>query len=126
LKLSPDLLRHGPEARVVIAVESHEGDHLVAKAGANEPWPRLLDGAAQAAGLLARALAGAPLEGGVLAEVRDLRFEPGGGADPRIEVVFERRVLGLWRFGFTVRSGRRAILSGRLTLAFERAAPPEA
>jgi len=82
-------------------------------------WPRMLEGAAQAAGLLVGlGQADAP-RAPVIAEYRDVIVRAASHRGPlRFVAALERRVLHCWRCTFEVRTARgRVLLSGRVTLA---------
>lgn len=115
------LLRHGPEARLVGAIERLDAAGIRCTSRGRGPWrwPRMLEGAAQAAGLLVGiAHAGAP-RAPVIAEYRDVVVRAGSHRGSlRFVAALERRVLHCWRCTFEVRAARgRLLLRGRVTLA---------
>ena len=115
------LLRHGPKARLVGAIERLDAAGLAcASRGAGAwPWPRMLEGAAQAAGLLVGITEPEAPRTPVIAEYRDV-VVPAASHRGRLKFVaaLERRVLHCWRCTFEVRTARgRVLLSGRVTLA---------
>jgi len=115
------LLRHGPEARLVGAIERLDaaGIACASRGSGAWPWPRMLEGAAQTAGLLVGMTeAGAP-RAPVIAEYRDVIVRAASHRGPlRFVAALERRVLHCWRCTFEVRTARgRVLLSGRVTLA---------
>jgi hypothetical protein len=115
------VLRHGPEARLVrsIARLDRRGIACTSRGRGLWRWPRMLEGAAQAAGLLVGlAHADAP-RAPVIAEYRDVVVRAASHRGPlRFFAALERRVLHCWRCTFEVRDGRgRVLLAGRVTLA---------
>lgn len=115
------VLRHGPEARLVRAIRRLDaaGIECTSRGRGPWPWPRMLEGAAQAAGLLLGiAVPGAP-RAPVVAEYRDVVLHATSARGPlRFAAAFERRVLHFWRCTIDVRDGRGKILvRGRVTLA---------
>ena len=120
------LLRHGPEARLVRSIERlDDGITCTSRGASTWRWPRMLEGAAQAAGLLVGiAHADAP-RAPVVAEYRDVVVHAASHRGPlRFVAALERRVLHCWRCTFEVQSARgRALLSGRVTLAPPREDP---
>jgi hypothetical protein len=115
------LLRHRPPALLLGTVETHTGRSL-ACAGIDAgpwPWPRLLEGTAQAAGLLAGLQPGGPGNGAVIAEYRDvaLGVERHRGR-VRFEARLERRLAHFWRCRCEARAADgRMLLASRVTLA---------
>jgi hypothetical protein len=115
------LLRHRPPALLLGSVEAHTGRTL-ACTGIDAglwPWPRLLEGTAQAAGLLAGLQAGGPGSGAVIAEYRDvsLGVERHRGR-VRFEARLERRLAHFWRCRCEARAADgRVLLASRVTLA---------
>jgi hypothetical protein len=120
------LLRHGPEARLVRSIARLDDGIACTSRGVGAwRWPRMLEGAAQAAGLLVGiAHADAP-RAPVIAEYRDVVVHAASHRGPlRFVAALERRVLHCWRCTFEVRSARgRVLLSGRVTLAPRREGP---
>jgi hypothetical protein len=82
-------------------------------------WPRMLEGAAQAAGLLVGIENADGPRAPVIAEYRDVVVHAASHRGPlRFVAAIERRVLHCWRCRFEVRDGRGAVLlRGRVTLA---------
>jgi len=115
------VLRHGPEARLVRSIARFDGRGIACTSRGRGPWrwPRMLEGAAQAAGLLVGlGHADAP-RAPVIAEYRDVVVRKASHRGPlRFIAVVERRVLHCWRCAFEVHDGRGAVLlTGRVTLA---------
>ena len=115
------LLRHGPEARLVGSIERLDASGIAcASRGAGVwPWPRMLEGAAQAAGLLVGITQTEAPRAPVIAEYRDVVVRAASHRGPlRFVAALERRVLHCWRCRFEVRDGRGTVLlAGRVTLA---------
>jgi hypothetical protein len=111
-------MQHGPEARLVRAIGrlDAEGITCTGRRGVWS-WPQLLEGAAQAAGLLLGIAMDGP-RAPVVAEYRDVVVHTAAhrGA-PRFVARLERRVLQFWRCAVEVRDVRgRVLLAGRVTL----------
>lgn len=112
-------LRHQPPALVIgpapqIDAEGGRCDTLPGEWS----WARLVDGAAQLAGLVASSRLGRPVRDGRVVELRDLEVERRQAASATIDVRFEARVVDFFRFGFAVRGAAdEPICHGRLTLA---------
>lgn len=123
-RLAPgSLLRHRPPALLLGAVEGHGSGHLVCRGidARRWPWPRLLEGTAQTAGLLAGLQGGGPTEHAVIAEYRDvaLLVDAHRGA-VRFHARLERRLAHFWRCRCEARAaGGRLLLAARVTLAPE-------
>ena len=121
------LLRHGPEARLVGAIERLDaaGIACTSRGAGVWPWPRMLEGAAQAAGMLVGITEPEAPRAPVIAEYRDVVVRAASHRGPlHFVAALERRVLHCWRCTFEVRSARgRVLLSGRVTLAPPREAP---
>jgi hypothetical protein len=115
------LLRHGPRARLVGSIDRLDGGGIAcASRGSGVwPWPRMLEGAAQAAGLLVGITETDAPRAPVIAEYRDVIVHaPSHRGRLRFVAALERRVLHCWRCTFEVRTARgRVLLSGRVTLA---------
>jgi hypothetical protein len=115
------LLRHGPEARLVASIERLDGAGIActSRGGGPWPWPRMLEGAAQAAGLLVGIAHAEGPRAPLIAEYRDVVVRVSSHRGPlRFVAALERRVLHCWRCTFEVRAPRgRVLLSGRVTLA---------
>lgn len=122
------LLRHRPPALLLGAVEAHGPGRLVCRGidARRWPWPRLLEGTAQAAGLLAGLQPGGPGARAVIAEYRDvaLHVDLHRGA-VRFDTRLERRLAHFWRCRCEARAtDGRVLLVSRVTLAPERVADP--
>ncbi|HEY8514816.1 MAG TPA: hypothetical protein VIS07_04790 [Candidatus Binatia bacterium] len=114
-----DLLRHAPPAVLVDAiVERGEGTLVCTAAPRAWTWPRMLEAAAQTAGLLAGLDAEGP-RSAVIAQYRGVEvhaLEHDGAL--RIRATLERKVLGFWRCRFEVRdAAARLLLAGGVALA---------
>lgn len=118
------LLRHRAPALLLGAVEEAAGDRLAcASLGAGPwAWPALLEGAAQAAGLLAGLQGGGLDATAVIAEYRDVVLHARAHAGPvRFVARLERRLLGWWRCRVAVEgAGGEVLLEGRVTVAPRR------
>jgi hypothetical protein len=115
-----DLLRHRGPALRVAAIESFDGESIVC-AGRGEGswrWPLVLEGAAQAAGLLA-GLAGGVTNRAVIAEYRSILLHAERAEGPiRFAARIERRLLHFWRCRIEARDAAgRVLLEGSVTLA---------
>ena len=115
------LLRHRPPAVLVREVTAFSGDRLVCTSTGSGPWrwPQLLEGGAQAAGLLAGAQNDGLSDRAVIADYRAVRL---GVLDHRGAVEFaatlDRRVMQFWRCHVEVRAADGTLLlEGTVTLA---------
>jgi hypothetical protein len=115
------LLRHRGPARLVERLE-RVGDHELRCDGRGTGrwrWSQLLEGAAQAAGLVAGLQPGGPTNRAVIAEYRDvavLATEHVGAV--RFTARFERRILHCWRCVVEASAADgRLLLAGRVTVA---------
>ena len=115
------IMRHRPPA-LLLGVVAEAGAEGLACDGIDEGpwrWARLLEGAAQAAGLLAGLQPGGPDAGAVIAEYRDValhaaRYE----GRVRFHAVLDRRILGFWRCHVETRGADgRLLLSGLVAVA---------
>jgi hypothetical protein len=115
------VLRHGPEARLVRSIARLDGRGIACTSRGRGPWrwPRMLEGAAQAAGLLVGLGHAEAPRAPVIAEYRDVVVRAASHRGPlRFVAAIERRVLHCWRCTFQVQDGRGAVLlTGRVTLA---------
>jgi hypothetical protein len=115
------LLRHRPPALHLGAVEEASAERIACTSRGDGPWgwPSLLEGAAQAAGLLAGLQGGAHDATALVAEYRDVVVHaPGHAGAVRFLARLERRVLGCWRCAVAVEAeGGALLLEGRVTVA---------
>jgi len=115
------LLRHRPPALLLGALEEHDGGRLVCRGTDDRrwAWPRLLEGTAQAAGLLAGLQPDGPGEGAVIAEYRDVTVQVDLHRGPvRFVARLERRLAHFWRCRCEARTDDgRVLLASRVTLA---------
>jgi hypothetical protein len=115
------LLRHRPPALMLGAIEEHEDGHLLCTGidAGRWPWSRLLEGTAQAAGLLAGLQPGGPGDRAVIAEYRDVAVRAARHRGPvRFEARVERRLAGFWRCRCEARDrDDRVLLTSRVTVA---------
>jgi hypothetical protein len=113
-------LRHVPPALLLGTVVAHEDARLVCASRDAGPfgWAQLLEGAAQAAGLLAGVLGG-PGAAALIAEYRDVDARVATHAGPvSFDAALERRVLRFWRCRVRVTDASDAVLlTARVTLA---------
>ena len=120
------LLRHRAPALLLGTTEARESERLLCR-GIDDgtwPWPRLLEGAAQVAGLLAGLQPGGPPNTAAIAEFRDVVIhEPAHDGPVVLEARLERRLLRFWRCRVIVRTvhDRRPLLEAVVTIA-----PPSA
>jgi hypothetical protein len=117
------VMRHRGAALLVDAIESREPQRLccTSRGDGPWPWPRMLEGAAQTAGLLAGLQPGGPF-GGIVAQYRNVEVATREHPGPlRFVATFERRVLHFWRCRVEVRDrDGEVLLTGSVTIA----APP--
>jgi hypothetical protein len=115
------VLRHRPPAVLVRSVVEFAGERLVCSSSDEGawPWPRLLEGAAQTAGLLAGAQADGLANDAVIADYRDVRvLEPSHAGPVRFRATIERRVMQFWRCRIEAEDASgRPLLTARVTLA---------
>lgn len=120
------LLRHRPPALLLGAVEAHGAGRLICRGidARRWPWPRLLEGTAQAAGLLAGLQPGGPGARAVIAEYRDVTvYVDAHCGQVRFDTRVERRLAHFWRCRCEVRApDGRVLLTSRVTLAADRSA----
>ena len=114
------VLRHRPPALLLASVAALdvESIHCRGIEGGPWPWPRMLEAAAQAAGLLVGTRPGGIGNRAVVAEYRDVVIHgatDGGPVD--VAAWLDRHVLGYWRCQFAAYAGDRLLLEGRVTLA---------
>ena len=115
------LLRHRPPAVLVREVVEFTGARLVATSNGVGPWtwPALLEGAAQAAGLLVGAQEGGLSNRAVIADYRNVAIGAATHQGPaRFTATIDRRVLQFWRCRIAVHDGGGAVLlEATVTLA---------
>lgn len=115
------VMRHRPPALLLGRVVESTAAGLACDGIDDGPWrwARLLEGAAQAAGLFSGLQPGGPSAAAVIAEYRDVTL----GAVPhdgpvRFHAALDRRILGFWRCRVEARSADgRLLLSGLVTVA---------
>jgi len=115
------LLRHRPPAVLLREVIDFSGERLVATSNGVGPWtwPALLEGGAQAAGLLAGAQPGGLSDRAVIADYRNVGIHAltHDGA-VRFTATLDRRVMQFWRCRVEVHdAGGALLLDGMVTLA---------
>lgn len=117
------LLRHRPPALLLAAIEGRDGATLRCTSVVDGPWPwpRMLEGAAQTAGLLAGFQPGGPENTAVIAEYRDVHLHAAAHPGPlTFHAALERRVLQFWRCRCEVRArDGTLLLDGRVTISPE-------
>lgn len=117
------LLRHRPPALLLASIVGRAASALECASVPDGPWewPRMLEGAAQTAGLLAGFQPGGPENTAVIAEYRDVRLHVLRHAGPlRFHAVVERRLLHFWRCRCEVRApDGTLLLDGRITVSPE-------
>src|SRR5262245_9802388 len=100
------LLRHRGSSLLLGTTEARESERLLCR-GIDDgvwPWPRILEGAAQVAGLLAGLQPGGPPNTAAIAEFRDVVIhEPAHEGPVVLEARLERRLLHFWRCRVTAR-----------------------
>jgi hypothetical protein len=115
------LLRHRPPALTLGPIVTRADRRLVCRGvdAGRWPWPRLLEGAAQVAGLLAGLQPDGPGPGAVIAEFRDIVVPVTGHRGAvRLDARLERRLAQFWRCRCEARSPRGALLlAARVTVA---------
>ena len=115
------LLRHRPPALLLGTVALSTATRLACDGIDDGPWrwARLLEGAAQAAGLFSGLQAGGPTAAAVIAEYRDVTIDAVlYSGRVRFHAALDRRILGFWRCRVGARSADgRLLLSGLVTVA---------
>jgi hypothetical protein len=115
------VLRHRGPAVLVRSVVEFSGERLVCSSsdGGVWPWSRMLEGAAQTAGLLAGAQADGLASDAVIADYRDVRvLTPSHAGHVRFRAVIERRVMQFWRCRVEAEDpDGHLLLTARVTLA---------
>jgi hypothetical protein len=121
-----ELLRHRGPALLVGAIEAFAGDTIACASRGDGPWrwPLVLEGAAQAAGLLA-GLRGGVSQRAVIAEYRGVVVHAERHEGPvRFVARVERRLLHFWRCRIEARDAAGGLLlEGLVTVAPGPAAP---
>jgi hypothetical protein len=114
-------MRHRPPALLLGVVAESSAAGLACDGIDDGPWrwARLLEGAAQAAGLFSGLQPGGPDAAAVIAEYRDVTLHAARYEGPvRFHAVLDRRVLGFWRCRVEARSADgRLLLSGLVAVA---------
>jgi hypothetical protein len=121
-ELHPEqLLRHEPPALLLGGVARAAATELSCDGVDGGPWrwARLLEGAAQAAGLCSGLQPGGPGPAAVIAEYRGVTLHTARHEGPvRFHAALDRRILGFWRCRVDARSADgRLLLSGLVTVA---------
>ena len=121
-ELNPEqLLRHRSPALLLGGVARAEAADLSCDGIDGGPWrwARLLEGAAQAAGLFSGLQPGGPGPTAVIAEYRDVTLHTARHEGPVcFHAALDRRILGFWRCRVDARSaGGQLLLSGLVTVA---------
>ena len=115
------LMRHRPPALLLGTVVESTAAGLVCDGIDDGPWrwARLLEGAAQAAGLFSGLQPGGPDAAAVIAEYRDVAIHASRHDGPvRFHAVLDRRILGFWRCRVDARgTDGGLLLSGLVSLA---------
>jgi len=107
------LLRHRPPAVLVREVIELTGDRLVATSNGTGPWtwPALLEGGAQAAGLLVGTQVDGLSNRAVIADYRQVGIGAATHAGAvRFTATIDRRVMQFWRCRIEVHDGAGALL----------------
>lgn len=116
-------MRHRPPALLLATVEQPDPERLVARGVDDGPWrwARVLEGCAQAAGLLAGLQPGGPDDTAVIAEYRDVVLHARAHAGPvRFDARLDRRLLRFWRCRVEARADDGTLLlAGLVTVAPE-------
>jgi len=115
------LMRHRPPALLLGTLAEVTATGLVCDGIDDGPWrwARLLEGAAQAAGLFSGLQPGGPDAAAVIAEYRDVTLHAELHFGPvRFHAALDRRLLGFWRCRVEARSADgRLLLSGLVAVA---------
>ncbi|MFN8544688.1 MAG: hypothetical protein U0807_10880 [Candidatus Binatia bacterium] len=115
------VLRHRGPALLVGAITAFDGDTLTCAATGDGPWewPQLLEGAAQAAGLLAGFQSHGLSNTAVIAEYRDVVVHVRRHTGPvRFTAGLDRRLLRFWRCRLAAHAADGTLLlAGRVTLS---------
>jgi hypothetical protein len=114
------LMRHRPPALLLGAIVETSGAGLACDGIDDGPWrwARLLEGAAQTAGLFS-GLQGGPDAAAVIAEYREVSLHTALHLGPvRFHAVLDRRVFGFWRCRVEARGAEgELLLSGLVAVA---------
>ncbi len=115
------IMRHRPPALLLGTVVEYTAAGLACDGIDDGPWrwARLLEGAAQTAGLFSGLQPGGPSAAAVIAEYRDVTLDAVQHDGPvRFHAALDRRILGFWRCRVDARgSDGRLLLSGLVTVA---------
>jgi hypothetical protein len=115
------LMRHGPPALLLGTIVEATAAGLACDGIDAGPWrwARLLEGAAQAAGLFSGLQPGGPDAAAVIAEYRDVTLHTIQHDGPvRFHAVLDRRIFGFWRCRVDARGADgRLLLSGLVAVA---------
>jgi hypothetical protein len=115
------LLRHRPPAVLVREVVEFDGQRLVATSNGIGPWtwPALLEGGAQAAGLLAGSQPDGLSNRAVIADYRSVGIHAlAHEGAVRFTAMLDRRVMQFWRCRIAVHDAAGTLLlDGMVTLA---------
>lgn len=115
------LMRHQPPALLLGSVADASATGIACDGIDDGPWrwARLLEGAAQAAGLFSGLQPGGPDAAAVIAEYRDVTVHALRHDGPvRFHAALDRRILGFWRCRVDARSADgRLLLSGLVAVA---------
>jgi hypothetical protein len=115
------LMRHRGPALLIDAIERCDERTLgcTSRGAGPWPWPRMLEGAAQTAGLLAGMQPGGPASSCVIAQYSDVVVHGEVQRGPlRFVAELDRRLLHFWRCRVAVRDeSGQLLLEGRVTLA---------
>lgn len=115
------LLRHRPPALLLDTIAT-AGEHTLSCTSRGDgpwQWPEMLEGAAQAAGLLAGLQPGGPSAEAVIAEYRDIAVHaPTHTGALAFQARLDRRLLHFWRCAVETRAADgRLLLAGLVTIA---------
>jgi len=115
------LMRHRPPALLLGTILESTASGLACHGIDDGPWrwARLLEGAAQAAGLFSGLQPGGPGAAAVIGEYRDVTIHAARHEGPvRFHAALDQRILGFWRCRVDVRSADgQLLLSGLVAVA---------
>jgi hypothetical protein len=120
------LMRHRPPALLLGRVVESTAGGLTCDGIDDGPWrwARLLEGAAQAAGLFSGLQPGGPGPAAVIAEYRDVTIHAALSSGPvRFHAALDRRILGFWRCRVDARSADGPLLLEGLVAVAPGAGP---